>query len=209
MITVRPDVADCERGARGDLLFDLQRVRFHGWGLEIRLYTAGRNLRASGDRSAGNNVDARKREVLEGKDSVERAVLVEAITEIVVQCVVQPEACANHGGLRRERGPGNSDTRRGQKFRIVNGQGRIANDRVGYDHSIRIEHIIRSAATTLIPAASEFTAETDPQFEVRCQLESVLSKQGSFKRTPAKRGCDRGDRKRGDRAAQETLQSRK
>src|SRR6266403_4159447 len=209
MITVRPDVTYRERRAWGDLLFDLQRVRFHGGGLEIRLYTAGRNLRARGDRSAGNNVDARKRDVLEGKDGVERAVLVEAITKIVVQCVIQPEACANHGGLRRERGPGNSETRRRQKFRIINGQGRIADDRVGYDHSIRIEHIVRSAATTLVPAAGEFTTETDAQLEVRCQLESVLSKQGSFKRTPTKRGCDRGDRKRGDRALQETLQSRK
>ena len=84
MVTVRPDVTDREQGARGDLLFDLQRIRFHGGGLEIRLYAARRNLRAGGDRSAGNNVDARKRDVLESKDGVERAVLVEAITKIIV-----------------------------------------------------------------------------------------------------------------------------
>src|SRR5207244_4811998 len=112
----------------------------------------------------------------------------------------QPEAGANYGGLRGERRPGNSEARRRQKFRIVHSQGRIADDRVSYDHSLRVEHIVRSAATTLIPAAREFAAETNPQFEIRCQLESVLSKQGSFKRTPAKRGCHRGDRKRGDRA---------
>src|SRR5207253_9148701 len=112
----------------------------------------------------------------------------------------QPEACANHSSLRRERGPGNSQARCRQKFRMVNSQGRIADDRVGYDHAIRIEHVIRSAATTLIPAVCKFTTETDPQFEVRCQLESVLSKHGSLKGTPAKRGCDRGDRKRRGRA---------
>jgi len=67
MITVRPDVTDRERRAWGDLLFDLQRVRFHGGSLEIRLYTAGRNHSRRGDRSAGNNVDARKRDLLEGQ----------------------------------------------------------------------------------------------------------------------------------------------
>ena len=100
VITVRSDVTDRERGVRGDLLFDLQRVRFHGGSLEIRLYAAGRNLRASGDGRSGNNVDARKRDVFQGQDGVERTVLVKAITKIVVQCVVQPEASANHGGLR-------------------------------------------------------------------------------------------------------------
>src|SRR6266853_402592 len=80
VITVRSHVTDGERGVRRNLLFDLQRVRFHGGGLEVRLYTAGRNLRASGDGRSGNNVDARQRDVFEGQDGVERTVLVEAIT---------------------------------------------------------------------------------------------------------------------------------
>src|SRR5439155_2313027 len=82
VICVRCGVPDRERGVRGDLLFDLQRVRFHGGSLEIRLYAAGRNLRASGDGRSGNNVDARERDVFQGQDGVERTVLVKAITKI-------------------------------------------------------------------------------------------------------------------------------
>jgi len=58
----------------------------------------------------------------------------------------------------------------GRNFALLTVKAEFADDRVGYDHAIRIEHIIRSAATTLIPAVCEFTTETDSQFEVRSQL---------------------------------------
>src|ERR1700761_3612952 len=53
VITVRPDIADGKRGSRGDLLFNLEGPRQHGWGSDIRLHVAGRDLSAAGGSSAG------------------------------------------------------------------------------------------------------------------------------------------------------------
>src|SRR5258705_5143256 len=136
---MRTDVANAERSVCGELLRDFQAPRFDRRCLKVRLDATRDHLRA---RIRGVWRDARERNVLGCKDRVERTVLIQAVTQVVEQSVIQTKARSNNSLLGSERRPSGPDAWRREKLRIVHSKGRAADNGLGFDYTLRIEGII-------------------------------------------------------------------
>ena len=138
---------------------------------------------------------------------VEGCGLVEPVIEIVEQRAVHAEAGVNHRLALAERIPGHAHARLRQEFGAVHGEHGISHQRVGVDHAVASKTVVGRPAVRFVPAVGGFDAESDPQLQIRPQLDHILRETGAFERPPAERRRRRNYGEGRDGALEERAQA--